>query len=158
MRTMTFLAIAVILLEGCHSYRALEIERRHRVGPVAPSGGDGKEDDVPRERRVFHRVMVPRYLVRMPCGSPIAAINNRAVELAEGGRYDGALILFREALAEGGGNAAVFNNLGVARELTGDRKGAFAMYAEACRREPGNRYFTYNFRTGADYRRGAGGD
>jgi tetratricopeptide (TPR) repeat protein len=150
-RRLIFLAVAAVLMGGCHSYRPMEVERRHYLGPL-PSGEEPLTAATPH----FRTSAAVRYLVLVRRGTPVAEINNRAVSLAIEGRHEAARILFREALDEGGEAAEILNNLGVARELAGDRAGAIEMFAGACRLDPGNRYFIHNFRTGVDYRPGGG--
>ncbi|MBN2078003.1 MAG: tetratricopeptide repeat protein [Spirochaetes bacterium] len=156
-RSVLSIAMAAMLLGGCVSYRSLTVERRHYMGPLPSRESGGADEDPGAGWKPFTRTtVVVRYLALVRERTPVAAINNRAVFLALGGRYEPARILFQEALGEGGETPAVLNNLGVARELTGDRAGAIDLYAGACRLDPGNRHFIHNFQTGVDYRPGEG--
>jgi len=137
---------APLAVESCYCYRAITVDRTHGLYRTDAAGVHA--------RAARFRVPVEKVLARKPSLSPAAFINNRAVGLALQGRYGEAEILFREALAEDARDAAALNNLGVVCEVNGDREGAFRMYAEACRVEPGNAAFRKNFMNFADYRDG----
>lgn len=151
-RTMVSIAVAmsVLVLESCCSYQSVSVDRRYSVernaaGDAGAAGGGGA-GAVP-----FH-LAVKKIFVRMNSLSPVAVINNRGVDLSAQGRFGEAEILFREALAEGAGEAALYNNLGIVSEIADSRDEAFRMYDAACRLMPRNRVFRQNFASFADYR------
>ena len=136
--------LAPLAMESCYCYKAIAVDRMHSLYRSDAAGG--------RKRAARFRIAAEMVLARESSLSPIAAINNRAVDLALQGRYSEAEILFREVLAEDALDPAAHNNLGVICEISGDRDGAFRMYIEACRLEPGNAVFRNNFMKFADYR------
>jgi Flp pilus assembly protein TadD len=87
-----------------------------------------------------------KYLARMKSSSPVAVINNRAVSLLGSGRPAEAEVLLTEALSEEKNEAAVYNNLGVAMEMSGRRDTARKMYQKACNIDP-DEYFIRNLDT-----------
>ncbi len=146
---MTRLAVimalfALLAMESCYCYKAISVDRMHSLYRSDAAGG--------RKPAARFRVAAEKVFARESSFLPVAAINNRAVDLALQGRYGEAEILFREVLAEDALDPAVLNNLGVICEITGDRDGAFRMYLEACRLEPGNAVFRSNFTQFADFR------
>lgn len=132
--------LLILFAVSCYSYRSVTVEGRYLSGRWA--GGDA----------AAYRLAVDRYLARLYSRTPVAVINNRAVDLAGQGRFREAEILLREVVAEDPREPAVYNNLGVICEISGMRDEAFRMYAAACRIIPGNARFTKNFSSFADYR------
>lgn len=130
--------LCMLFLVSCYSYQAVPAERTYDTG-----GGSS----------ATYRLAVDRYVARLRSCAPVAAINNRAVDLAEQGRFGQAEILFREVVAEDPREPAGYNNLGVVCEINGRRDEAFRMYTAACRLLPGNAVFMRNFSSFADYRR-----
>ena len=130
---------AALVLASCYSYQAVPVERAYSAG-----GPDA----------VVFRMSADRYVARIRSRSPVAAINNRAIDLCRQGRFEEAEILFREVVAEAPGEPAGYNNLGVVCEINGRRDEAFARYAAACRLLPGDIRFKKNFSLFADYRSG----
>ncbi|MBP6993165.1 MAG: tetratricopeptide repeat protein [Spirochaetes bacterium] len=128
-------AAAVMAMTACYSYRAVPVERKYAA---AEAGAP------------VIRLSAQKYFTRMRSLSPVAAINNRAVELSAQGRFGEAEILFREVVAEDPREPAGYNNLGILCELSGRRDEAFRMYAAACRLRPGNAAFKRNFSSFAD--------
>jgi len=84
-----------------------------------------------------------RFFTRMVSFSPVAHLNNRAVDLAVTGKFREASVLFTEVLREGETPAAM-NNIGIIYEIFRDREKAFEMYSRACIIEPHNGKFRYN--------------
>ena len=135
---------AALFAESCHGYLTVAVDRRYSLNRSDGSGGV--------KRAARFRVPANRTIARIWAPSPVALINNRAVDLALTGRYGEAEILFRETIAESVRDGAPFNNLGVMCELGGNRDEAFRMYLEACRLEPDNAVFRENFSDFVDYR------
>ncbi len=136
-------AAAVMAMTACYSYRAVPVERKYAAaGPGAAAVGP--------EGAPVIRLSAQKYFTRMRSLSPVAVINNRAVELSAQGRFGEAEILFREVVAEDPREPAGYNNLGILCELSGRRDEAFRMYAAACRLRPGNAAFKRNFSSFAD--------
>ena len=75
--------------------------------------------------------------------SPVADLNNRAVDFALTGKFREASVLFTEVLREGE-NPAAMNNIGIIYEIFRDGQKAFEMYSRACIIEPHNKKFRYN--------------
>jgi tetratricopeptide (TPR) repeat protein len=142
--------MSVLLLGSGCSYRTVPVDRKYSLGRSGAdhTGAAGRAG----AGRASYVVPVEKIFVRMISLSPVAAINNRAVDLSSQGRFGEAEILFREALAEDAGEAALYNNLGIICEISGRRDEAFRMYDAACRLKPGNRAFRQNFTSFADYR------
>jgi len=135
---MALLAVLV----SCYSYQEVPVERKFAAG--APD----------RMSSPAYRLSVKKYFARLRSFTPVAAINNRAVELAAQGRFGEAEILFREVVAEDAGEPAGYNNLGIVCEITGSRDEAFRMYMTALRLLPGNAAFKKNFSSFADHGNG----
>ena len=144
--------VSVFVLESCRSYQPVPVDRKfsvERSGAVAvDTAGRGSASPA------SYHISVKKIFVRMVSPSPVAVINNMAVDLSAQGKFTEAEILFREALAEGAGEAALYNNLGIICEIAGSRDEAFRMYDTACRLKPRNRAFRQNFASFADYRQG----
>ena len=151
-RTMVSIAVAVsvLFLESCCSYQSVSVDRRYSVdrNGAGDAGAAGREG----AGAASFRLSVKKIFVRMNSLSPVAVINNSGVDLSAQGRFGEAEILFREALAESAGEAALYNNLGIVCEIAGSRDEAFRMYVAACRLMPRNRVFRQNFTSFADYR------
>jgi Flp pilus assembly protein TadD, contains TPR repeats len=144
--------MSVLAMESCYSYQAVSVDRKFII---ERSGADdtataGKA----RAGSAAFRLPVKKIFVRMNSLSPVAVINNRAVDLSSQGRFGEAEILFREVLLEDGPDPAVYNNLGIICEAAGNRDEAFRMYTAACRLMPKNDVFRHNFLSFADYRQG----
>ena len=138
-------AAALCALAACCGYRTVSFERKlAQAGPVPLEEKAPGEEGAAAEKRAV-RFTAVRYLALMRSASPVAVINDRAVEYAVQSRYGEAEVLFREALAEQPSSAAASNNLGVLCELAGRRSEAFRLYSAACLREPGNAVFRKNF-------------
>jgi tetratricopeptide (TPR) repeat protein len=141
--SMNIAAMALAsLLVSCYSYQEVPVERKFAAG--APD----------RMSVPVYRLSVKKYFTRLRSFTPVAAINNRAVELAAQGRFGEAEILFREAVAEDAGEPAGYNNLGIVCEIAGRRDEAFRMYMTALRLLPGNAAFKKNFSSFADHGNG----
>jgi hypothetical protein len=145
MPTVYFAVMTALLLGACYSYQEIAVERKYRLG----RNGAG-------EGAAVARVQAGRIFARISSSTPLAAINNRAVDLCAGGHFGQAEILFREVLAEDRGEPAGYNNAGIICEINGNRDEAFRMYDEACRLDPRNPYFRHNFQTFADSRQDGG--
>ncbi|OHD64078.1 MAG: hypothetical protein A2176_08700 [Spirochaetes bacterium RBG_13_51_14] len=159
-RIIMLITAAMAILESCYSFQEFPVERKYVLAGPGRGGQRGNEsmrgaDASGGERAAVARFTVRRYFARMRSGTPVAVINNMAVDLSVQERFGEAEILFREVLAEDPGAAAGYNNLGVICEIIGKRDEAFRMYLAACRIEPDNRYFRKNFVTFADCRRGS---
>ncbi len=77
--------------------------------------------------------------------SPIASLNNKAVENGLQRNYNEAKILFEQIINEDPDIAAVNNNLGLIYEFLGNKERALDLYNRACVLEPDNEYFKDNF-------------
>lgn len=147
-----FIAIlmSILAFESCYSYQTVSVERKYTIerSGMDDGGTAGRADSV------MYRLPIKKFFVRMSSLSPVAVINNWAVELSAQGRFGEAEFLFREALAEDAGDAALYNNLGVICEVAGNRNEAFRMYDAACRLMPQNHVFRQNLASFADYRQG----
>jgi tetratricopeptide (TPR) repeat protein len=145
-------AILVLVLESCYCYQTVSVERKYTIerSGIDDGGTAGRES----AGSTSYRLPVKKFFVRMSSLSPVAVINNRAVDLSVQERFGEAEILFREALAEDTGEAALYNNLGIICEVAGKRNEAFRMYDAACRLMPQNNMFRQNFTSFADYRQG----
>jgi len=93
----------------------------------------------------YHAVKLERSLARTAATGPASHINNRGVDLAVEGRFNEAVVLFRESLKEEPDFPAALNNLGVVSELFGMREKAFELYSRACLLDPDNDRFRNNF-------------
>jgi Flp pilus assembly protein TadD len=143
---------SVLVLESCYSYQAVSVDRKFII--KRSGADDAVTAGKTKAGAATFRLPVKKIFVRMNSLSPVAAINNRAVDLSAQGRFGEAEILFREVLLEGGPDPAVYNNLGIICETAGYRDEAFRMYDTACRLMPENRFFRQNFLSFADYRQG----
>jgi tetratricopeptide (TPR) repeat protein len=149
-----FIAIlmSVLAFKSCYSYQTVTVERKYTIERSGMD--DGGNAGRARADSLMYRLAIKKIFVRMSSLSPVAVINNWAVELSAQGRFGEAEILFREALAEDAGDAALYNNLGVICEVAGNRNEAFRMYDAACRLMPQNHVFRQNLASFADYRQG----
>lgn len=157
------MVLMTLCLEACYRYTAINITRKdiltaenHLEESAQQEDSSFSRDRAKNTGTQVHLWNISRFLARICPPSPVATINNMAVDLAQEGRYFEAEILFTEAVAEDARLAAGYNNLGVICELNADRHGAFAMYTKACLLAPDNRRFKYNFMTFADVRRQQG--
>ena len=150
-RKCSVFIMPALLLVSCYSYTNVRVTRRITNAPVM------REKPAPDLLRLRGRiktqqdhrakVRLKKNLARMVSLSPVAKINNHAVDLVLAGRFIEAERLFREVIREQGNAAAAYNNLGVVYEIFNRRDQAFRMYSRACILEPDNRRFKKNLFT-----------
>lgn len=150
----------VCLLLACYSYHPVRMVRKipscpdpekSRVKNVLshPQWWEVRDANpcdgaVKGSEKYVHRVYIRKYFVVLRSSTPTARINNRAVMLAEKGKFQEALILLHDAVKEDSRMGAAYNNLGIIYEIFGDGKKSFEYYSLACLLEPDNEYFRKN--------------
>jgi len=134
--------LALTVLSACYSYSELRIEEKIYITQTGAICAN--TDDIScvsaSKKFVFMR---KKYFCLITSFSPSAAVNNKAVELAQKGEFAAASILLRKIMDEKETEAAVCNNLGLVGELNGAGNAA-VMYSRACTLEPSNIFFAKN--------------
>lgn len=151
------LLLSMLPVISCYGYRQVRVHCM--VSPLMgiycpPLNASGKGVFDESGKTIVYR---PKFLARVYRFSGTGDINNRGVDLALQGNFDGAAACFMEVLAGGTLEAAASNNLGVVYDVTGRRDEAFAMYAKACLMEDDNEYFRMNFLSLVDIHHPSGG-
>ncbi len=162
-RALSFpLLLILFLLLHCNTYPGIRVSRKvlyrnYSGGSSLPEGKNlegfltgyrqlhqGRKS-YPVNWNVLNRLYNNRNFINSCSFSPLALINNRAVEYALGGMFREAEILLKEVLKEEEFYPPALNNLGVIYELSCDPGMAFSMYSKAFEADPGNDYIRWNF-------------
>ncbi|MCL2025281.1 MAG: hypothetical protein FWG92_00545 [Leptospirales bacterium] len=135
--------LAVVFFSACYgySYRELRLDEKihiTRTGAICENTDDACVKA--SKKFVFAR---KKYFCLVMSFSPSAAVNNKAVELAQKEEFTAASILLKTIMNEKETEAAAYNNLGIISELSGTGNAA-AMYSRACLLEPNNIFFAKN--------------
>jgi len=147
--SLKFSIFPFLICLSCYSYTAVNVPKGHKQEPASTNSSDrtdeiysAEESRPVKKEKAFEK----KYLAKIKSSSPVAVINNRAVSLLGSGRPAEAEVLLTEALSEEKNEAAVYNNLGVAMEMSGRRDMARKMYQKACSIDP-DEYFIKNLDT-----------
>ncbi|MCL1911610.1 MAG: hypothetical protein FWG13_05345, partial [Leptospirales bacterium] len=129
-------------LSACYSYGELRLDEKIYVTQTGNICENADEACVKASKRfVFVR---KKYFCLAVSFSAPAAVNNKAVELAQKGEYGAASILLKKITDDKEMEAAACNNLGLISELNGRPEDAAVMYTRACALEPNNVFFAKN--------------
>jgi tetratricopeptide (TPR) repeat protein len=142
--------LAILFFDGSYTFQSIEVQRRHAFDETGRGGiGGSKSGDVISRpyKTAARRQTVIKFFAKIRASSPVALINNAAVDLSLQERFGEAEILFKEVVAEDEESAAGYNNLGIIFEILYKRDGALRMYSTACRLEPDNVTFQKNLAT-----------
>ena len=134
--------LILFFLSACYSYRELRLDEKIYITQTGVICKNADDACVKASKKfVFTR---KKYFCLAGSFSAPAAVNNKAVELAQKGEFAAASILLKKIVSEKEIEAAVCNNLGLISELTGGAEDAAVMYSKACMLEPGNIFFAQN--------------
>lgn len=126
-----------LLTAACSSYKPVKITYRLKL--------NSRPDLLKRtSRNKIIKYSKTKYFVYLGGSSPIAKLNNQAVEYALNRDFSEAISLFGQAKLEKKNLSALYNNIGLTYELMGDLQTAFQMYSQATLLEPNNKYFRKN--------------
>jgi len=134
--------LAIFFFSACYSYSELRLDEKMYITQTGIICENANDTCIKASKKfVFIR---KKYFCLVTSFSPSAAVNNKAVELAQKGEFAAASILLKTVMNEKEMEAAVCNNLGLINELSGAGDAA-AMYSRACLLEPKNNFFAKNF-------------
>ena len=129
-------------LSACYSYGELRLDEKIYVTQTGLICENADDTCVKASKR-FVFVRKKYFCLAMSFSAP-AAVNNKAVELAQKGEFSAASVLLKKIMDEKEIEAAACNNLGLINELNGRPEDAAVMYSRACMLEPNNVFFAKN--------------
>ena len=135
------LLAGIVFFSACYSYSELRLDEKVHITRAGIICENADDTCIKASKKfVFAR---KKYFCLVMSFSPSAAVNNKAVELAQKGEFAAASILLKAIINEKETEAAACNNLGLINELSGTGDAA-AMYSKACLLEPKNAFFAEN--------------
>ncbi len=135
---------------SCYSYEVRTVKRPlvdsadQGLFSALSASGESLYDWKPKSAAA-ETAAVRKYYAVMSGSGPVAEMNNRAVMLAVGEQFYEAEIILRQALEETETEPALYNNLGIVCEMTGNSKQASVFYLRACLLDDKDRRIRSNF-------------